>query len=429
MNLNDLYEKRMRLDKEQRDLNDAVLERDGVYTEEEQAKWDKMDTDFNDLSEKIKSLEAQEEKRKKKAAELAARGDLSAPEIEEAREEQPEREVAVIPAIEGRYADVFAEFRKETGGRFATESYKDAFNKVMRGEVRALQADVDVSGGFIAAPEDFRAELIQDKDRMVFIRQFGRVFSVPKAESLGFPELDNDPADPTWTAEIQTGTEDSTMSFEKRALYPHPLAKRIKVSERLLRASVIPVEQLVRERLSYKFAITEESAFLTGLGAGEPLGVMTASDMGISTGRDVSTDNTSSQIKADNLIRCKYTLEAQYRTNCRWIFHRDAISMIRRLKDGEGQYLWKAGLGDKPDTILEFPVHESEYQKNTFSASQYVGILGDFSYYWIADSLDIRIQVLTELYAETAQVGYIARQEVDGMPVHEKGFVRVKLGS
>jgi HK97 family phage major capsid protein len=231
-----------------------------------------------------------------------------------------------------------------------------------------------------------------------------------------------------WTNELLIGDEDSSMDFEKRALFPHPLAKYIKVSKTLVRKAAINIEALVRERLAYKVAVTEEQAFLTGTGVNRPLGVMTASDSGITTGRDVSTGNTTTQIKADGLIECKYSLESQYRTNMRWIFHRDAIKMIRKLKDGEGNYLWKPGISsDRPDTILDFPVHESEYQNNTFTTGLYVGILGDFSYYWIADSLAMTLEVLVELYAANNQVGYVLRAETDAAPVHEKAFARVKL--
>jgi HK97 family phage major capsid protein len=265
---------------------------------------------------------------------------------------------------------------------------------------------------------------------MVFMRRLAKIIPVPRAESLGVPVLDNDPADPTWTHEIMTGDEDSTMSFEKRALHPHPCAKRIKVSETLLRKAAINVESLVRERLSYKYAVTEENAYLNGTGVNQPLGCMIDVDSGITSSRDVTTGNTSSEIKADGLIECKYKLEAQYRTNCNWIFHRDAVKMIRKLKYGDGTYIWKAGISsDRPDTILDYPVYESEYQLNTFSASQLVGILGDFSYYWIADCLAMRIQALYELYAESNQVGFILRAEVDGAPVHEKAFARVKLSA
>ena len=101
--------------------------------------------------------------------------------------------------------------------------------------------------------------------------------------------------------------------------------------------------------------------------------------------------------------------------------------MIGKLKYGDGTYIWKAGISaDRPDTILDYPVYESEYQNNTFSSAT-VGILGDFSYYWIADCLAMRIQALYELYARTNQVGFILRSEVYGAPVHEKAFVRVDL--
>ena len=50
------------------------------------------------------------------------------------------------------------------------------------------------------------------------------------------------------------------------------------------------------------------------------------------------------------------------------------------------------------------------------------------SYYWIADSMDLQIQVLKELYAEANQTGYIARQETDGMPALAEAFARIKLG-
>ena len=38
------------------------------------------------------------------------------------------------------------------------------------------------------------------------------------------------------------------------------------------------------------------------------------------------------------------------------------------------------------------------------------------------------MQRLAELYAETNQIGIIARAATDAMPVLEEAFVRVKLG-
>jgi len=73
------------------------------------------------------------------------------------------------------------------------------------------------------------------------------------------------------------------------------------------------------------------------------------------------------------------------------------------------------------------PISMSEYAPSTLTTGLYVGILGDFSNYWIADALDMQVQRLVELYAEANQVGFIGRLETDGMPVLEEAFSRVKL--
>jgi hypothetical protein len=60
---------------------------------------------------------------------------------------------------------------------------------------------------------------------------------------------------------------------------------------------VLPVDQIVRDQLAYKFGITQEKVFLAGSGSGQPLGVFTASPNGSDTDRDTST--------------CKYALITQ----------------------------------------------------------------------------------------------------------------------
>ena len=295
-------------------------------------------------------------------------------------------------------------------------------------EFRSLSAGIDTEGGYLVAPERFIAELIKNIDDLAFIRTWSTTQQVAGAESLGIPSLDADPGDADWTTELATGNEDDSMGFGKRALHPHPLAKRIKISNELLRRSTLPVESIVRERLAYKFAITQEKAFLIGSGAGRPLGVFVASADGISTSRDISTDNTTSAVTFDGLQNAKFTLKAGHRRNARWLFHRDAIKQLSKIKDNDNRYIWQQSVQvGEPDRLLGLPYFESEFVPNTFTTGLYVGILGDFSYYWIADDIQMQVQRLVELYAETNQVGLILRTATDAMPVLEEAFVRVKL--
>jgi len=296
-------------------------------------------------------------------------------------------------------------------------------------EYRALANDSDASGGFLHAAEQFVARLIKGLDNRVFVRQYATVLPVTGSDTLGVPTLTADPADPTWTTEIAAPSEDSTMAFGRRSLQPEQLSKLIKISMKLLRTSALPIENLVADRLAYKFAVAQENAFLNGDGEGEPLGIFTASDDGIPTARDVSTGNSATALTADGLINAKFALKAQYRNGCRWIFHRDAVKMISKLKDGEGQYLWRPGmLMNEPDMLLGHPVDESEYVPNTFTTALYVGALCNWSNYWIAELQGVELQRLVELYAGTSQIGFIGRMYADGAPVLAESFVRVKLG-
>ena len=317
-----------------------------------------------------------------------------------------------------------------------SEEYRDAFGRwlshgeraLKEEEYRAMQVDNDTGGGYLVTPQQMVMQLLKNVDDVAVVRQFATVYQLRTAKSLGVPTLDSDVDDADWTAELATGSE-TELALGKRELRPHPFAKRVKVSNTLLRQAAMSPESLVRERLAYKFGITEEKAFMTGNGVQKPLGLFTASADGISTNRDTAGDNTATKIVPDTLITAKYTLKGQYHPRARWMWHRDILAAIRKMKDGNGQYIWQPGItGGAPDRVLELAYTLSEYARNTMTDGLYVGILGDFRYYWIAEALDMQMQRLVELYAETNQTGFIGRMEVDGMPVLEEAFVRVKMG-
>ena len=406
MEILEMKQKRAALVKEARKLLDTAEKEKRELTGEETAKYEEMMKEVDSWGTKI---EREENLRKMEEA-------LKVPEPTVVPPQPTEPEARTNPR--------------------ATEGYRKSFEKFLRSginalaekEVRAMQADDPEGGGYLVAPQLFVSEMLKAVDNTVFVRGLARKFSLAKAASLGVPKLDTDFSDADWVSELATGDEDA-LDYGKRELRPHALSKLVKVSKPLIRLSTESIEAMVRERLSYRFSVTLENAYLNGDGLQKPLGVFTADADGINTDRDVSTGNTDSSIKADGLIEAKYTLKTPYLRNARWVFHRDAVKQIRKLKDGAGQYLWQPGItADMLDEILGIPIIVSEYAPSTFTTGKYVGILGDFSYYWIADALDMQVQRLVELYATTNQVGYIARFETDGMPVLSEAFVRVTLG-
>ena len=336
----------------------------------------------------------------------------------------PVDEAKVDPALAAKQA--FAKYLK---GGAKTLSTADMQAIALSTSTKAYQADDPANGGFLISPQQFVLDLITLMKDNVFVRGLATNYTVDRAESLGIPALDQDPADADWTSELATGNEDKNMIFGKRELKPNPLAKRVKLSNKLLRQSSMDPEGIVRDRLAYKFGIAEEKAFLIGDGANKPLGVFTPSAQGISTARDTQT-GSAGLLKADDLIATLYALKGQYQARGTWVLNRSVMLAIRLLKDSNNNYLWSTGIGPgqayagQPETLLSRPYCMSEYAPATIATGNYVAVIGDFSRYVIATALDMQVQVLDQLYAENNQTGYIARMEVDGMPVLEEAFAR-----
>lgn len=383
---------------------------------EEEAKWNKMMDDSAALKDRIDKAE------KLEAEEKELSESTKVTKVEASNDDREDKKDN--PYSTEEYREAFATW----ASRGPSDMTREQADVMLKAFAQTHQADVNVSGGYTVVPEQLATGILKGVDDLVFIRQRATKFTVSSAASLGVVSLDSDPDDGEWTEELGTGGL-TGVGFGKRELRPHPMAKRIKISNTLIEKSTLNMEALIRQRVEYKLSVTEEKAYLLGNGNNKPLGIMTPSDAGIPTSRDVAV-GTATALSFDGMIDAKYALKAQYWPRAVFGVHRDAVKMLSKLKDGEGQYIWRGSVKEgEPDMLLERPLMVSEYIPNTFTASQYVGFFGDLSYYWIVDALNMRIQRLVELYALTNETGYHFRKEGDGMPVLAEAFVRLKMGS
>jgi HK97 family phage major capsid protein len=435
MNSKELRQRLGELTDASRKIIDRAHSEKRARSAEEEAELGRLDADLDQVERDIDVVEKQEarEARLAQPQTRAIRPGIGAPVGEDEAEEQRAAVEKTFRERFGRMGQHIA--RRMLGNAIATKAYRKAFDTwfvAPRGtgvstltpeEQRALSVGVAAEGGYTVPQEEFIAELIKEVDNQSVIRGISRTFQVPMAQSLGAPTLSADPSDPSWTTELSIGSEDSTMAFGKRELHPWPLAKYIKVSDKLLRASPLGMETIVRDRLAYKVATAESTAFNTGSGANEPLGIYTTSTDGIPVGRDVDI-STSNAFDADKLIGARFTLRQGYWPNARWHFHRNILAAFRKLKTTDN-YLWQPGLTvGAPNTLLDFPYSVDEYapSDSTPTAAR-CAILGDFSNYWIVDALSVRVQRLDELFALTNQVGFVVRLEADAAPVLGDAFV------
>jgi HK97 family phage major capsid protein len=393
---------------------------DRAMTAEERTQADAHLDKALDLDKQIREYQADRE-RERKLVELEDRAQRGEPSIDDPSPRDPK------------------ELRRDSRGRIVVpREEREAFDAYVRAgregnlsEVhrRALQADGLSSGGALILPLALSGIFTQNVDDMTFMRRLATVERVEGAESLGVPGLGADPSDADWTGEVVTVNEDSQMSFVRRELQPRPNAKALVVSKTLLRRSP-RAGSIVLERLAYKHAISQENAFLNGTGANQPLGVFTANAQGISTARDVATGNTTTAISATGLVAALMSLKEQHRRMADWVVGRTFVQQAMLLVGSDGQFLWQTSLrDDTPDRLLGRPVNVSEYVPSTFTTGLYVGVIGAFKAgYVIGEALAVQIQRLVELRALSNQDVFVGRGEVDGMPVLEEAFARVKLG-
>ena len=375
----ELREKRAKLWEETKAFLDSKRGDDGLISAEDTAVYEKMESEVVDLGKEIDRLERQ------------AVIDL-------------ELSKAVASPIrnnpKGNAGD-------EKTGR-ASNEYNNAFWKVMRNKnsfdvQNALQIGTDSEGGYLV-PDEFETTLIQSLDEESIIRQLANVITtsfgdkkIPVVASKGTA---------SWTDE-EASMNESDDSFGVVNIGAHKLSTMIKVSEELLNDSVFNLETYIAREFARRIGRAEEEAFLTGNGTGKPIGVLVSGEVGV-------TAASATAITVDELIDLYYSLREPYRRNAVFVTNDATVKAIRKLKDGNGQYLWQPSIqAGQPDTILNRPVRTSVFVPTMASVAKVIAF-GDFSYYWVADRQGRSFQRLNELYAATGQVGFRATQRVDG---------------
>lgn len=322
---------------------------------------------------------------------------------------------------------------------YGTQEYRTAWKRwfvdgnagLMPQEARALST-TNSAGGYLMTPTKIAEGLVAALDEEVYIRKLATKFLVPDAKSLGVPKIATDMEDATVTAEGSAADEDTALAFGQRELSPRGYTKYIPVSNKLLRA-VPNAEDVVVDRMAESFGRTLEKEYMTGDGTGNCLGIFVASNDGIATGSDVLAAAATS-VKIDDFIKLKFALPSRYwtRPSTRWVMHPDVAFQLAKEREGSGtgQYLWRESTRvGEPDTLLGIPVIVTPYAPNTLTANQYVAVLGDFSYYHIADALSLSMKRLEEINALKDETVFLGRLETDAAPVHTAAFRRLKLAA
>lgn len=338
----------------------------------------------------------------------AAENDLSNLEKDIQREErQAQREASMAASANGagRNPNPGAQLENRTGT--AAPEYRSAFLGYMRGshdfERRALQIGTDSEGGYLC-PDEFEKRLIDTLNEENIMRGLCTIVRSDSGDKV-IPVVASHGA-ASWIAEEGAFAE-SDDAFGTQTLGAHKVGTLIKISEELLNDSAFDMESYIAKEFARRIGAAEEAAFIAGNGTGKPTGLLATAETGVTTA-------AAAAITSDEIIDLVYSLKPQYRKKASFIMQDATVKAIRKLKDGNQQYIWQPGMqAGQPDRLLGYAIHNSGNMEAVAAGKKAIAF-GDYKYYWISDRQGRHFQRLNELYAANGQIGFRAWQRVDG---------------
>ena len=261
-------------------------------------------------------------------------------------------------------------------------------------EAKALQSNIDPQGGYTVNP--FMGAIEKRLFDTSPVRSLARSVTIGTDEYVGF--LDDDEFGAGWVGEIETRSDTSTADLAQKRIPVREMYARFTVSERLLEDSEWNIEQWAQMNVGDKFGRLEATAFVTGSGANQPEGLTTAtaktSNGDVYTRDQIGTKQVASTtaITTDELIDFRGLLKHGYRANSYFGYNRDTETYVRKLQDGQSNYIWQPSFqAGEADTLLGQKTVVFEDMADR-AANAISIVLGDFrSSYLIVDRVGMSI--------------------------------------
>lgn len=280
---------------------------------------------------------------------------------------------------------------------------------------KSMSTAVNSDGGYLVDPQ--MSETI--KSVLHSGASIRSVATVVNVEATSYDVLiDTTDLGAGWATETGATTETGTPTIDRITIPLHELSALPKASQRLLDDAAFDIESWLAGRIAEKFARAEAAAFINGDGVDKPTGFLTHSIVDndawawdsigyVPTGSDGALGN------GDAIIDLVYALGATYRANGTFVMNSKTAGEVRKLKDGDGRFLWSDGLAaGEPARLLGYPVLIAEDMPDIASGSDSIAF-GDFAAgYTVAERPDLR--VLRDPFSAKPNVLFYATKRVGG---------------
>lgn len=296
--------------------------------------------------------------------------------------------------------------------------YTTAFaSHFKKGEVQAaLNKGADDQGGYLAPVEWDRT--ITDKLVLVSpMRQLGTVQSVSGAGLTKLYNLGGTASG--WVGETAARPQTATGTFASLGfgwgeIYANPAA-----TQQLLDDSAINLETWLAGEVETEFAKQEGAAFFSGDGANKPFGILTYVTGGTNAAKHpfgaikAVNSGAAADVTSDGILDLIYDLPSAFTGGAGFALNRKTQGVVRKLKDGQGNYLWQPTyVAGQPATLAGFPVTEVPDMPDV-AANAIAALFGDFKQtYTVYDRVGVR--VLRDPYTAKPYVLFYTTRRLGG---------------
>jgi HK97 family phage major capsid protein len=297
-------------------------------------------------------------------------------------------------------------------------AYAKAFPKFFRkGEIQAAMSVGSAPDGGYTAPVEWDRTLGEKLKLISPIRANSSVITI---SGPGFSKLFTDRAVGTgWVGETAARPATSTpqigsLPFAIGEMYANPA-----VTQTLLDDSYFDIEKWLADEVDVEFARQEGIAFLSGNGTNKPTGILTyvtgAANAAVHPYGAIQVVNSgaATALTTDGIITMIYALPAAYSANAKLYINRLSMSAMRKLKDGQGNYIWQPSFQQgQPATLAGVPIIDTPDIAN-IGAGVIAALYGDMAEtYLVIDRIGIR--VLRDPYTNKPYVQFYTTKRVGG---------------
>jgi len=281
-----------------------------------------------------------------------------------------------------------------------------------------LKVSEDTGGGYLS-PEEYLREIIKSEIEYSPMRQFVRVRTTSQ-KSVQVPRRTGTFA-ARWTGDTEDRTETEGLAYGMEDMPVHELTAEVYVSFANLEDSAFDIEAELNMEFAEQFGVAEGVAMILGSGVKKPEGILVAANT-VEIVSGLATD-----FNADSLVDLTHGIKTAYAMRATLVLNRKTLGKTRKLKDGNGQYLWMPGLAQgKPNSIDGHPYVEMPDMPDVGAGATPVAF-GDWQRaYTLADRLQMAVIRDGLTRASKGQVKFVARRRLGGQVTLAEAIGKLK---